>query len=191
MPEAFLEALWTEAGLPAEALTRLHLTGADPVLPSSFAIGTAAQTTIALSALAAAELHYRRGGKRQDVSVDMGHAATEFLSEQHAAIDGIAPEDLWDPIAGTYQCGDGRWVRLHTNFPHHRDGLLRILDCANDKVSVAAALKSRKGFDFEDAAAAAGMCATAMRSFAEWDAHPHGQAVPTRPVVSITRIGDA
>jgi crotonobetainyl-CoA:carnitine CoA-transferase CaiB-like acyl-CoA transferase len=186
-----LGVLWAEAGLPAEALIRLHLAGADPVLPSSFAIGTAAQTTIALSALAAAELHHLRGTKRQDVAVDMCHAATEFLSEQHAAIEGTAPEDLWDPIAGTYQCGDGRWVRLHTNFPHHRDGLLRILGCANDKASVAAALKGWKGFDFEDAAAAAGMCATAMRSFAEWDAHPQGQAVPTRPVVSITRIGDA
>jgi crotonobetainyl-CoA:carnitine CoA-transferase CaiB-like acyl-CoA transferase len=186
-----LASLWAEAGLPAEALTQLRLTGTDPVLPSSFAIGAAAQTTVALSALAAAELHHLRGGPRQDVSVDMGHAATEFLSEQHAAIEGSTPEEMWDPIAGTYQCGDGRWVRLHTNFPHHRDGLLRILGSANDRGSVAAALKGWKGFDFEDAAAAAGMCATAMRSFAEWDAHPQGRAVPTRPVVSITRIGDA
>ncbi len=186
-----LASLWAEAGLPAEALPHLRLTGADPVLPSSFAIGAAAQTTIAASALAAAELHHLRGGRRQSIAVDMGHAATEFRSEQHAVIEGSAPKDLWDPIAGTYQCGDGRWVRLHTNFPHHRDGLLRILGCANDKASVAAALKGWKGFDFEDAAAASGMCATAMRSFAEWDAHPQGQAVPTRPVVAITRIGDA
>jgi crotonobetainyl-CoA:carnitine CoA-transferase CaiB-like acyl-CoA transferase len=186
-----LGSLWTEAGLPAEALNQLRLTGGDPVLPSSFAIGAAAQATIAASALAAAELHHLRGCPRQTVAVDMRHAAIEFLSEQNAVIEGSAPEDLWDPIAGTYQCGDGRWVRLHTNFPHHRDGLLHILGCANDKEAVATALKGWKGFDLEDAAAEAGLCATAMRSFAEWDAHPHGQAVGTRPVVSITRIGDA
>ena len=30
-----------------------------------------------------------------------------------------------------------------------------------------------------------------MRSFAEWDAHPQGQAVPIVPLVQLTRIGDA
>jgi hypothetical protein len=30
-----------------------------------------------------------------------------------------------------------------------------------------------------------------MRSFEEWDAHPHGQLVPTVPVARLTRIGDA
>ncbi|HVY17442.1 MAG TPA: CoA transferase [Rhodopila sp.] len=190
-PLEAIAALWTDAGLPAQALEQLRLTGADPVLPSSFAVGTAAQASIAASALAAAELHHLRGGPRQTVGVDMAHAAIEFLSERYAAIEGKPPEELWDPIAGAYRCGDGRWVRLHTNFPHHRDGLLRIMGCANDKAAVAAALKAWTAFDLEDAAAAAGLCATAMRSFAEWDVHPQGQAVPTLPVVSITRIGDA
>jgi crotonobetainyl-CoA:carnitine CoA-transferase CaiB-like acyl-CoA transferase len=30
-----------------------------------------------------------------------------------------------------------------------------------------------------------------MRSFAEWDAHPQGQAVPTQPLITITKIGEA
>ena len=186
-----LSALWAEAQLPPDALDDVRLTGADPVLPSSFAVGTAAQVTIAAAALAAATLWRQRGGRRQAVSVDMRHAAIEFLSEHFAAIEGTAPEDPWDRIAGTYQCGDGRWVRLHTNFPHHRDGILRILGCAYDKQAVAEALRSWTGYDLEDAAAENSLCATAMRSFAEWDAHPHGQAVITQPVVKITRIGDA
>ena len=53
---AALAQLWQAAGQPAEALAHIRLTGAEPVLPSSFAIGTAAQATIAASALAAAEL---------------------------------------------------------------------------------------------------------------------------------------
>jgi crotonobetainyl-CoA:carnitine CoA-transferase CaiB-like acyl-CoA transferase len=183
--------LWTEASLPADALGDVRLTGADPVLPSSFAVGTAAQVSIAAAGLAAATVWRLRGGRRQTVSVDMRHAAIEFLSERLAGIEGRAPEDPWDPIAGAYQCGDGRWVRLHTNFPHHRDGILRILDCGYDRQAVATALKSWTAFALEDAAAAANMCATAMRSFAEWDAHPHGQAVMSQPVVKLTRIGDA
>jgi crotonobetainyl-CoA:carnitine CoA-transferase CaiB-like acyl-CoA transferase len=182
--------LWSEAGLPLDALDSVELTGADPVLPSSFALGEAAQATIAASALAAAEVWSRRNGDRQIASVDMRHAAMEFLSERFVHVEGKLAEELWDPIAGAYECGDGRFVRLHTNFPHHRDGLLRILRCANEREAVAKALRGWKAFDLEDAAAAAGLCATAMRSIEEWDAHPQGQAVMTRPVVSISRIGD-
>ncbi|MBN8926728.1 MAG: carnitine dehydratase [Rhodospirillales bacterium 69-11] len=190
-PQQILSGLWTEARLPADALDDVFLTGADPVLPSSFRVGTAAQVSIAASALAAASLWRHRGGHRQRVTVDMRHAALEFLSERYVSLAGEAPKDPWDAIAGTYQCGDGRWVRLHTNFPHHRDGILRLLDCAYDKAAVAEALKTWDAFAFEDAVAEAGLCATAMRSFAEWDAHPQGQAVPTLPLVRLTRIGDA
>jgi len=190
-PHQPLSALWSEAGLPADALDDVYLTGADPVLPSSFAVGTAAQVTIAAASLAAVNVWRQRGGRRQNVSVDMRHAAIEFLSEHFARIEGETPSDPWDPIAGTYQCGDGRWVRIHTNFPHHRDGFLRILGCAYDRQAVATALQSWSGFDLEDAAAGNGLCAAAMRDFAEWDAHPQGQAVISQPLVKITRIGDA
>jgi crotonobetainyl-CoA:carnitine CoA-transferase CaiB-like acyl-CoA transferase len=190
-PYQYLSALWTESQLPADALDDALLTGADPVLPSSFAVGTAAQVTIAAAALAAATLWRHRAGRRQSVSVDMRHAAIEFLSEHLTRIEGTTPTDPWDLIAGTYQCGDGRWVRIHTNFPHHRAGILRILGCDYDRDSVAKALRSWTGYAFEDAAAENGLCVAAMRSFAEWDAHPHGHAVITQPVVKITRIGDA
>jgi crotonobetainyl-CoA:carnitine CoA-transferase CaiB-like acyl-CoA transferase len=128
-----LASLWEAADLPIEALDDVRFSGNDPVLPSSFAVGTAAQVTIAASALAAATVWRQRGGRRQIVSVDMRHAAIEFLSEHFASVEGSTPEDPWDRIAGNYQCGDGRWVRLHTNFPHHRDGILRILACDYDK----------------------------------------------------------
>jgi crotonobetainyl-CoA:carnitine CoA-transferase CaiB-like acyl-CoA transferase len=186
-----LSALWTAANLPADALGDATLTGSDPVLPSSFAVGTAAQVSIAAASLAAATLWRLRGGRRQSVSVDMRHAAIEFLSESFSKLEGEAPVDPWDLIAGNYQCGDGRWVRLHTNFPHHRDGFLRILQCDYDKQAVATALKSWTAYDVEDAAAENDLCAAAIRSFAEWDAHPQGQAVMTQPLVQVSRIGDA
>ncbi len=44
---------------------------------------------------------------------------------------------------------------------------------------------------FEEAAAQAGLVATAMRSFAQWDASPQGQAVAAQPLFTFTRIGDA
>src|SRR5438132_4035111 len=122
-PDKALAALWRHAGQQEAALETVTLTGEEPVLPSSFAVGTAAQASIAASALAAAELWHLRCGRRQLITVDMRHAAIEFRSERYLRVDGQAPSDVWDKIAGIYRCGDARWVRLHTNFPHHRDGM--------------------------------------------------------------------
>jgi crotonobetainyl-CoA:carnitine CoA-transferase CaiB-like acyl-CoA transferase len=190
-PMDALAAVWREAAMPEAPLGWLTLTGADPALPSSFRVGTAAQATIGLAALAAAELRRLRTGRAQRVSVDMRHAAVEFRSERHLAIDGTPAPPEWDSIAGLYRTGDEGRVRLHTNFPHHRAGVLRLLGCAPERTAVAAALRGWQALAFEDAAAEAGLCVTALRSFAEWDAHPQSQAIATLPLVEITWIGDA
>src|SRR5437879_573291 len=186
-----LAALWRHADQPAVALEAVDLTGAEPVLPSTFAVGTAAQTTIAASALAASELWRLGTGRQQRVSVPMRDAAIEFRSERYLRIAGKPAPELWDKIAGLYCCGDGRFVRLHTNFPHHRDGVLKLLGCAHDRAAVQKALDGWKAEDFETAAAEAGLVVTATRSFAEWDAHPQGQALAAMPAFSIEKIGDA
>ena len=190
-PRTVLSTLWNELGHDPAALERVALTGAEPVLPSSFAVGTAMQASVAASALAAAEIWKARTGMPQRVGVDMRRAAIAARSERYLTVDGGPAPELWDKIAGTYPCGDGRHVRLHTNFPHHRDGVLKLLGCAYDKAAVAEALKGWKAFDFEDAAAQAKLVVTAMRSFEEWDAHPQGQAIARLPLMSVDRIGDA
>ena len=186
-----LEGLLRAAGLGDTALDDVTLTGGEPVLPSSFAVGTAAQATIAASALAAAEIWRQRTGRRQRVSVDMRHAAIEFRSERYLRIDGKPYEDYHDPIAGLYRCGDGRWVRLHTNLPHHCSGLLALLKCAHDRDAVQRTLDGWQAEALETDTAEAGLVVTACRSFEEWDAHPQGRAVASLPPFTIERIGDA
>src|SRR5437667_1544337 len=188
---AALAELWQAAGQSTEALSHVRLTGAEPVLPSSFAVGTAAQASIAASALAAAELWRLRGGEDQRVTVDMRHAAIEFRSERYFRVDGKGPAEIWDKIAGIYRCGDDGWVRLHTNFPHHRDGVLALLACDYDKAAVQQVLLDWRAEELEEAAARARLVVTAKRSFEEWDRHPQGAAVAALPVFSIERIGDA
>jgi crotonobetainyl-CoA:carnitine CoA-transferase CaiB-like acyl-CoA transferase len=190
-PAQILANLWHTAGGDPDALARVHLTGAEPTLPSSFRVGAAAQASIAAAGLAATELWRQRTGRSQTVSVDMRHAATEFRSERHARIAGQPPASPWDKIAGVYRTGDGPWVRLHTNFPHHRDGLLKLLQCAYEREAVQAALLKWDAEKFETAAAEAKMVATMMRSSAEWAAHPQGQALAALPLLEITRIGEA
>jgi crotonobetainyl-CoA:carnitine CoA-transferase CaiB-like acyl-CoA transferase len=190
-PKNVLAGLWRAAGQDEAALDNIELSGAEPVLPSSFAVGTAAQETIAAAALAAGELWRLRTGRRQRVSVDMRAAAIEFRSERYLRVNGKVPDEYHDDIAGLYRCGDGRWVRLHTNLPHHCSGLLALLGCEHDRKAVERTLDGWKAEKLEDAAAEAGLVVTACRSFAEWDAHPQGQAVAKLPPFTIDRIGDA
>ena len=190
-PKRILADLWRAAGHSDAALSAVTLTGSEPVLPSSFAVGTMAQATVAASALAAAELWRLRTGRQQTVSVDMRDAAIEFRSDHYLSIDGTPVEDHRDRIAGLYRCGDGRWVRLHTNLPHHRAGTLKLLGCDHDRAAVQRALDKWQAYALEDAAAEAGLVITATRSFAEWDEHPQGRAVAGLPLFSIERIGDA
>ena len=190
-PIDVLNQLWLAAGGERDALQDVVLAGREPVLPSSFRVGTIAQTSIAAAALAAAAIWRQRTGERQTVSVDMRHAAVEFRSERYLRIAGKPPGPTWDKIAGVYRTGDGRKVRLHTNFPHHRQGILKLLDCAYDRDAVAAALLSWQAEPFETAAAEAGLVATMLRTPAEWAAHGQGQAVAGLPLLEITRIGEA
>ena len=195
-PHAILADLWAGLGLDPAAPSRATLTGDDPILPSSFRLGAVATATIAATALAASGIHGRRdrsgGGRAPTIAVDATHAVTEFASERHLRVEGAAPGDLFDPIMGAYRTRDGGHLRIHTNFPHHRAGLLRLLgDPPAERDAVARAIAARDAAELDDAAAGAGLPAARMRRFAEWDAHPQSAAVASLPLVRLTRIGDA
>jgi crotonobetainyl-CoA:carnitine CoA-transferase CaiB-like acyl-CoA transferase len=121
----------------------------------------------------------------------MRHAAIEFRSERYARIAGKTPGPVWDRIAGVYDTGDGRKVRLHTNFPHHRDAVLKLLACAYEREAVAAALARWDAEAFESAAAEAKAVATMLRTPQEWAEHPQGQALAGLPLFEIVKIGEA
>jgi len=183
-PEAALAALWNEAGLPDTVLSGMTFIGTDPVLPSSFAIGTAAAASIGAAALAAAALFARRGGPAASVGIALRDAAIEFRSERYLRVNGARPPDLWDSVAGLYRTADG-WVRLHTNFPHHRDGVLKLLGTARERAAVAHALSGWRAEEFDRVATEAGLAVAWLRSFAAWDRSPEGRALIEQPVVAI------
>ncbi|MGH7122438.1 MAG: CoA transferase [Acetobacteraceae bacterium] len=185
-----LAALWKDAGLAEGALATVSFSGSDPVLPSSFAVGAAAAASIGAAALAAAALFRSRGGPATSISVDLRNAALEFRSERYLRIDGQPPGALGDAIGGLYRTADG-WVRLHTNFPHHRDGVLKLLGSPPERGRVAQALAGWEGAQFERVATEAGLAVARMRSFAAWDRSPEGSALRAEPVVAIERIGEA
>jgi crotonobetainyl-CoA:carnitine CoA-transferase CaiB-like acyl-CoA transferase len=190
-PKQILADLWTLAGGESAALDAVTLTGDGPQLPSSFRVAVAAQTSIAAAGLAAANIWKLRSRQGQEVAVDMRHAVVECRSERYLRLDDTPPPPAWDAIAGVYKTGGHRFVRLHTNFPHHRDAVCRVLNCKAERDEVQAALMQWDAEAFETAAYEAGGVVSMMRSHDEWSALPQAKALAGLPVITLEKIGDA
>jgi hypothetical protein len=94
-------------------------------------------------------------------------------------------------MTALYQAEAGRWIHLHGGFPHLRDGLLELLDCANDPEWIARAVSKWDAQALEDAIAERSLCGARVRTQAEWAGHPQGLALAQRPLVEIRRIGES
>ena len=190
-PRAALEHLWMLAGCDPAALDYLHVEGDDPALPSVYRVGTLAAATIGAAGLAAAECFRLRTGRRQRVGISVHRALAAFRSERYLRVGDRAPAEIRHPVTGFFPTRDDRWIQLHANFPHHLRGIVGVLGCADDRASVAAAIRGWDGAALDDALASAGLCAALVRSPDEWAALPQAQAVADLPLFDIERIGDA
>lgn len=187
MPQAALRELLGLARVAGEA----DITGADPVLGTPYRVGTAGAAAVAAVGIAASELWALRTGRRQKVSVDLRAAAASLKSGAYLRIDGRPPAAIWDPFSLFYAVKDGRRVRFHTNYPHHRAAALGVIGAGEDVEAAKRAAAGWDGLELEDAIHAAGGCAAFVRSAQEWAAHPHSAAVAGQPLLEIERIGDA
>jgi crotonobetainyl-CoA:carnitine CoA-transferase CaiB-like acyl-CoA transferase len=190
-PRAALDHLWTAAGSDAAALDAVSITGSDPALPSVYRVGTLAAATIAATGLAAAECWRLRTGLTQRVEVDVRSALAAFRSERYLRVNDGPPPELRNPLFGFFATRDHRWIQLHTNFPHHLDGVLKILDCANERDAVVAAIGEWDGAALDQTLADAGLPAALIRSPREWAALEQAKAIANLPLFEIERIGDA
>src|SRR5438552_4659798 len=86
---------------------------------------------------------------------------------------------------------DHRFVRLHTNFPHHRDAVCKVLNCAPERDQVQAAMMQWDGEAFETAAYARGCVVALMRSHDEWSMLAQAKAIGELPLIEIEKIGEA
>lgn len=176
---------WRNAPLPA-----LRIAPSPNVLPTTLPIGPLAGATLGATGLAAAALWQLRSGRLQQISVDTRAAALAMTSATYLRVNG-QPVKSWDPITGYYRVRDGEWVYLHGNFPHLRDGLLKLFNVPNDPAALRAALVNWSAADIEDAAGRLGLCGVIVRRRREWEAHAQALATAALPLIEITRIGDA
>ncbi|EBA18197.1 CaiB/BaiF family protein [Roseobacter sp. SK209-2-6] len=152
------------------------------ILPSAFAVSELANASFASVGQQMAQLMQATGlaNTRPEVTVDQ-RLASLWFGYSFRAIGWELP-DLWDPIAGNYETKDG-WIRLHTNLAHHRAAALAVLECQEDREAVQQAVRTWEGDVLETAIASEGGVSAKMRSRAEWQAHPQGQALSKEPLI--------
>ncbi|ALL62856.1 CAIB/BAIF family protein [Paraburkholderia caribensis MBA4] len=190
-PQLALDHLWSVAGCDPALLDDVSIEGDDPALPSVFRVGTLASASIAAMALAAADCFRLRTGRMQRVDVSVRRALIAFRSERYLRVNDALPPELRHPVTGFYATRDGRWIQLHTNFPHHLHGVLKVLGCDADPGAVAQAIRGWDGAQLDQTLADAGLCAALIRSPREWAALDQAKAIANLPLFEIERIGDA
>ena len=144
------------------------------------------------------EIWRMRTGRRQTVGLDLEGAALALQSVFHQRQwkYPIALTEPRYPTVDIYETGDGRRVMINGGYPELRDSLLDLLQCADSKEAVCAAMKERTASDLEDAAtpeeagAKKAICAVMVRTPSEWLAHQQGDVLARTPVVEIERLSD-
>nr|WP_314423313.1 CoA transferase [uncultured Erwinia sp.] len=169
------QQLWQGLRNALSAPPALKITGRQ-ALVSAYPVSELATTSMALAAQAAASLT----DNDRPLRIDCALASRWF---QHALRPiHRPPAALWDPFAGDYACADG-WVRLHTNAPHHREAMERVLGQHDNRQALADTVAEWDRFTLEQAVVDAGGCAAALRSLQEWQQHPQGQSVSREALI--------
>src|SRR6266404_1303374 len=177
-PSHALRAILPIAGWPDDRAADAAFTGgSDPVLPTPFRIGVAGAATVAAAGLAAAHLWELRTGRRQQVGVDLRHAAASLRSGTYMKLGEGELSSARNSIMGCYPAKDGRWSYLHCNFPNHRAAALGVLGVPEDRAAVTRAVAQWNAADLEEAIIAAKGAGGMVRTRADWSGHPQAVAV--------------
>jgi crotonobetainyl-CoA:carnitine CoA-transferase CaiB-like acyl-CoA transferase len=187
-----LRTIMPIAGWPEERVREVEITGgADPVLPTPFRIGAAGAAALAATGFAAADLWELRGGRRQEVSVDLRQAVASLRSGHYLQVNGATVSTDRNPVMGVYPAKNGRWSYIHANFPNHRAAAMSVLGVPEEREAVRQAVAKWDALELEEAILAAKGAGGMVRSMAEWAKHPQAAAIASLPLMEILKIADS
>lgn len=167
--------------------------GDDPVAPTPFRAGAAASASLSLAAAVSNEIWRLRGGSQQDISIDLRAAVASLASFAFVTLNGqrIPRASEEKPTVGLYRGACGRWIHLHGGFPHLEKRTLDLLNAANTREAVAAAVGKWNVVALEEALAFMGQCGAVVRSEEEWKQTAQGAALSAVPPIVLKKVADA
>jgi crotonobetainyl-CoA:carnitine CoA-transferase CaiB-like acyl-CoA transferase len=158
-------------------------------------LGEGAATALALLGQEVDLIRREAGGDPQAITVDVRHAAASLHSFLLLRLNGAMPPLTPRPagqVTGIWPCREQRYIFLHPSF-NHGPGILAELGLGMDATAqdISARTCERDAFELEAAMAEKGLCASVCRTNEEWLAHPQGALLATKPVIELTKIGEA
>lgn len=108
--------------------------------------------------------------------------AASFASLTTLSIDGVRPEGFAE-LSGFYRTSDG-WVRVHANYPHHRQRLEHAL-ATTGRPGVDRALRSLTAVEAEQVIRGAGGVAAAVRTRDVWRSGTQAQVNRSMPWIAL------
>jgi len=184
---------------PEDCGGRISFRGADPIVPSTLRLGTAAGIALVAKSVAIAKLGRMRGLPAQDIAVDLRqapHRLCPFYDRKWELLNGYpggAPANA-SPAFGFrfYRTADERHVMPLNLYPKLKIAAQKLLAVPDDSAAVSAAVSRWNGRDLEAAGNAAGVVMPMLRSPEELFAEPHYRDVLAElPLISLERIGDS
>jgi len=177
---------------------RVSFEGADPITPSTLRLGSAAGIGLAAKAVAMAKLWQMRGGKGQDIAIDLRktpHRLCPFYDQKWEKLNGFSPGASSDPenpyALAMYQCGDGRWVMPLNPYPRLRVSTNRLLGCSDNADSATEAIKKWTALELEEAGAEAGVVMAMIRTIEEFVEEPQYDVLAKTGLIEIEKIADS
>ncbi len=201
-PEAFISALKELLKVRdlADPSEQIEIAGADPFYKTPFKIGESVSAAQTMLGIVANDLWELQHGKRQRLSLDVGHAAAALRTVDYTRKQnkegqyvGVPSSDMMKKMLTTTQpwpTKDGKWFLPHLNLPSLTPKVLGVLKCEHSVEGVSSSVKQWEGEALEQAIADANACGGLIRKPAEWLAHPQGRYLSTIPVIEIRKVRD-
>ncbi len=176
-----LEQLLNNGDIRPYSSLSLNVSGRDPVMDTPWHIGEAAATALAAQGIAVSKIWDIRKGKTQKQIIDINVAAAavstlrcDFMKQNGYSVPF---PDIDYPTVGIYQTKDNKYVFINGGFPGLRRGILKTLNCPDDRESISLALSKWNAADIEIEMQDKGFCCVMCRSSEEWLANEQGKAL--------------
>ncbi|MFC7392905.1 CoA transferase [Scopulibacillus cellulosilyticus] len=192
-----LEQVLNEIGLSAkDAGGGISFYGADPIVNSTVRLGAGSAVGLMAKSVAAANIYKMRGGKGQNLHVDLAKAV-ERLGVSYKMLERINgyPFDMTDlnlySLISFYKTKDNRFIIPSNIYPKLRDKMQKLLGCGNDPKSVAEAISQWNAEDLEKAGEKNGIVMGMVRTLEEFMKEPvYKDYLENTPLIEIEKIGD-
>jgi hypothetical protein len=176
---------------------KLTFAGLDPLRPSVMKVGAASAAAASASSVASAILHRQRGGKGQDIHVDLRKAYVYQSPWQTQLADCTMMNGravMVMPMLGglaMLPTRDNRFVQVCAPYPSQHQKLTELLHCGLVERHMAQAARKWDALDLETAAQDAALPITMIRSPAEYAASEQGKEHAKLPLIHIEKIGES